>query len=397
MTIRPIHPFPARMAPELALDALAALPKRSTVLDPMAGSGTVIRQAVELGHRAVGFDADPLAVLMTKVWTTGTSSVDVRNEYARLVEDAERVDLRSDRLPWVVDDQETSEFMKYWFGADQRKTLQRIAFVLHRRRNSRLGVRRQAAIEFLTIALSRIIITKDQGASLARDASHSRPHKVAEDSSYDVLLGLGRSVELLLNRMPETMAGTARVEVGDARKIPLRKASVDAVLTSPPYLNAIDYMRGHRLSLVWFGYQLKYLREIRGTSIGAERAKTSADTHVHLVGRSMSSGEDLPRRFQSMIQRYAYDLLSMSSEISRVLKPGGSATLVVGNSCLKGTFIRNSEGVKTAATLSGLELVSAKERDLPSSSRYLPTPSSGALSKRMRTETVLTFHKPHLA
>jgi hypothetical protein len=36
----------------------------------MAGSGTVLRQATDLGHRAVGFDMDPLAVLMTRVWTT---------------------------------------------------------------------------------------------------------------------------------------------------------------------------------------------------------------------------------------------------------------------------------------------------------------------------------------
>ena len=38
--IKPIHPFPARMAPELAIDALHLLPKGSLVLDPMAGSGT---------------------------------------------------------------------------------------------------------------------------------------------------------------------------------------------------------------------------------------------------------------------------------------------------------------------------------------------------------------------
>jgi tRNA G10 N-methylase Trm11 len=61
------------MAPELALETLSKLKKNSLVLDPMAGSGTVLRDATELGHRAIGFDVDPLAVLMARVWTTPVS------------------------------------------------------------------------------------------------------------------------------------------------------------------------------------------------------------------------------------------------------------------------------------------------------------------------------------
>src|SRR3712207_7608036 len=44
-----------------------------------------------------------------------------------------------------------------------------------------------------------------------------------------------------------------------------------AAITSPPYLNAIDYLRGHRLSLVWLGYRIGDLRLTRAVSIGAER------------------------------------------------------------------------------------------------------------------------------
>ncbi len=64
-----IHPFPARMAPEIALAAIKPLRHGSVILDPMAGSGTVLRSASEQGHRALGFDVDPLAVLMSRVWT----------------------------------------------------------------------------------------------------------------------------------------------------------------------------------------------------------------------------------------------------------------------------------------------------------------------------------------
>jgi hypothetical protein len=81
----------------------------------------------------------------------------------------------------------------------------------------------------------------------------------------------------------------------------------------------------------------------------------------------------------------------MLVQVERVLAPGGHATFVVGNSCLKDVFIRNSEGVARAAALAGLALVDLRERDLPDAGRYLPMTAQGALSKRMRTETVMTF------
>ncbi|MBL9213986.1 MAG: hypothetical protein JNG83_00780, partial [Opitutaceae bacterium] len=66
----PVHPFPARMSPGIALDALKKRGPRMRVADPMMGSGTVLAVARSLGHRAVGVDLDPLAVLISTVWTT---------------------------------------------------------------------------------------------------------------------------------------------------------------------------------------------------------------------------------------------------------------------------------------------------------------------------------------
>jgi hypothetical protein len=95
-----------------------------------------------------------------------------------------------------------------------------------------------------------------------------------------------------------------------------------------------------------------------------------------------------------MISRYAYDLLRMTSQVAKVLKPGGRATYVVGNSCLKGTFVQNADGVARAAAVAGMSEVERRERDLPTNSRYLPMTAEGSLSKRMRTETILTFEMP---
>lgn len=78
------------------------------------------------------------------------------------------------------------------------------------------------------------------------------------------------------------------------------------------------------------------------------------------------------------------------AEIARVLKAGARAAFVMGNSCLRNAFICNSAVVATAAQHAGLSLVSETERPLPVRSRYLPMISE-PLSKRMLTETILTF------
>ena len=52
--IKPIHPFAARMAPEIAFEALKGLQKSSTVLDPMVGSGIVLRTVSEHGFKGIG-------------------------------------------------------------------------------------------------------------------------------------------------------------------------------------------------------------------------------------------------------------------------------------------------------------------------------------------------------
>lgn len=67
--LRPIHPFPARMAPSIVQQRLRSKEKLR-VLDPMAGSGTTIVAARLAGHRAVGFDTDPLALVIAEAWSS---------------------------------------------------------------------------------------------------------------------------------------------------------------------------------------------------------------------------------------------------------------------------------------------------------------------------------------
>lgn len=394
--MRTLHPFPARMAPEIAMEKLRDAGRDKLVLDPMVGSGTVLRHAIDLGHRGIGFDLDPLAVLMTRVATTAVDDEIVRRLFKRVQREASSV--RSEaRLPWIDNDLETVRFIRYWFGPTQRRQLRAIAGVLGRFRESRISAETRAAADILRIALSRIIITKDSGASLARDVSHSRPHKVAQSSTFDVFTGFEKSVDQVLKILTHhSKRSDIKVSLGDARSMcTVGNRSIDLVLTSPPYLNAIDYLRGHRLSLVWLGYRLSELRAIRAISIGAERQPDSLDA-ASMFGEiqyAMCNPTLLNSRDLAMVARYSEDIYRMMSEISRVLKRSGRATLVIGNSCIRGTFIRNSDGIIRAASMVGLRVIEQSERNLPSNRRYLPIPRATKmpLGERMRTETILTF------
>lgn len=386
-----IHPFPARMAPELALQALAAVPENGLVVDPMMGSGTVIRHASDLGLTAVGFDVDPLAVLMSRVWTTPLDDTVVGRVYEAAAAAAKSASTDALALPWIDDDAETQAFISYWFGKTQTEALRCWAHTLNAL-EALASPEERAALDVIRVALSRIIVSKEQCASLARDTSHSRPHRVTLTSDYCVHQGLARSVKMVRNRLKVAppKAG-AQVGLGDARALTLADASADAVLTSPPYLNAIDYMRGHRMSLVWLGHRLSDLRRIRSDAIGAERGLDAEIAVREEVKAALGDLTDLPGRRRGMVDRYVVDAVGLAREIKRVLKPGGVTTLVVGNSCLKQVFIKNSAAVAKALELEGLNFVSEEERALPSSSRYLPTSEGSSLANRMRTETVLKW------
>ncbi|HWA34777.1 MAG TPA: hypothetical protein VG737_11630, partial [Cyclobacteriaceae bacterium] len=243
--IRPIHPFAARMAPEIAFEALKGLKKGGTILDPMSGSGTVLKTISERGFKGVGYDIDPLAVLMTKAWTANINALKFLKVSRKILHEARHTRMSDIYLPWIDDDRDTLDFINFWFGHQQINMLRKLSFVLSQRRGH--------YADLAKIALSRLIITKAKGASLAADISHSRPHRVRDTNDFDVFLNYEKVSERLAKLYPESAASDqVMVHQGDARKLRnIDDDSIHAIITSPPYLNALDYMRGHKLSLVW--------------------------------------------------------------------------------------------------------------------------------------------------
>jgi ubiquinone/menaquinone biosynthesis C-methylase UbiE len=96
-----------------------------------------------------------------------------------------------------------------------------------------------------------------------------------------------------------------------------------------------------------------------------------------------------------MLMRYVTDMDNVIAEIARVLKKKGQAIFVIGDSAIRGVFVKNSIAVKTLSEIRGLALVDQTVRSIPDNRRYLPPPNSrGAgceLQSRMREEVVLKF------
>jgi SAM-dependent methyltransferase len=353
-TLSAVHPFPARMAPELAHERVQTLAKHEVVLDPMMGSGTFVLAAAKAGVQAIGCDTDPLALIISAAAAGQFDIAAVRAARDEILSNAPR-----DPASFSFPDAETRDFAAFWFDAD---AADRLAALARGIQLAPYGV--QAP---LWCAFSRLIVTKDSGASLARDVSHSRPHRVREAASFDPVERFGAAVETVLRRvtLPEDADAPPLLFRADARALPLADSSVNAIMTSPPYLVAIDYLRGHRLSLIWMGYSVAELRSLRGTNIGSERGADIPQRLAHVVLESVR-GVLSPRK-TSILNRYVQDLDGVAREMARVLRPGGAAQFVVADP----THGEGGASVGTALTLL------ADQHGLV----------------RMRTETVLSFEK----
>ena len=381
-----VHPFPARMAPELASKELTSLPDGSKILDPMCGSGTTLRYAISKGHLAVGWDIDPLSVKMARTWCR---RFDIGRLYKRSSELKKLLDSTSGNQPYrFTDCEETRKFVDFWFAEEQKNDLSRLSLAIE---NVFPPGRTR---DFFQIAMSRIIITKFKGASLAWDISHSRPHKKKQVNEFETIPEFFNSVEYLIHMIKNNPSRRdARVMLGDCRKITSRE-KFDAVITSPPYLNAIDYMRAHKFSLIWMGYTIPQLRNIRSTSIGSESALREAleDKNYDEIAKKACTGRALSSRIKKYLLRYISDCEKTIKAMREVLKSEGRLVVVVANSNQRGTRISNSKIISLLAGQEGFQLKKESRRNISSRARYLPIKNAGnQIANRMKTESVLQF------
>ena len=389
-----LHPFPARMAPEIALEWIP-ISSGLTLLDPMCGSGTAVRTASCHGYESIGVDSDPLARLIAR---TAVSEFDEQGFNATVQEilssssDALRHDLGPDVPPHASP--ETQKAMKFWFDESNRRQLTELSARIDKVNSSCLK-------DQLLVTMSRTIVTKKVGVSLGADISHSRPHRIYTEAPARVLPAFekeSRALARILKKRTDGCWKNTKVAVidGDARQLTLESDSVDRVVTSPPYLTGIDYMRGHKLSLIWMGYDIEQLARLRASNIGSEHGQPIDNCSlVDTMADSLGDVNGLSRKMKLTLERYLRDMRLVVSEISRVTKSGAIIVLVLGNANVGGVYLDIAGTMEQLAAAKALNRMSATTRQIPNNRRYLPPPDSQKegqpLAKRLRDEVILVL------
>ncbi|MFQ5612043.1 MAG: DNA methyltransferase [Anaerolineae bacterium] len=435
------HSFPAKFPPQLPRKFIKELTVLGDiVLDPMMGSGTTVLEAFLTGRLGVGFDIDPLALMLTKTKVTPLDVRRVAQVGKSLLKRAVlAVKERHRELEEALEkhwDLQTRDFINYWFAYDTQIEL--LALITEIKRIEDVHIR-----TFFELAFSAIIITKSGGVSLAFDLAHTRPHraKVVIDRNSKVVLGqdlVGSSshrIRLLTKtlrspfqefekRVQQNLNGLLEAESdriqpyldgllepepdriepyivpGNAQSLPLNDGSVDLIVTSPPYAsNAIDYMRAHKFSLVWMGFCVDDLGQKRKEYIGGE-AVTDFDFEI-LPSRTARIVADIANQDKKkgwVLHRYYSEMTRTLREMFRVLKPGKAALVVVGSSVMRGVDTETHICLAEIGKEIGFEVPKIGVRNLDRNRRMMPAgtkPDLGSqIQQRMHEEHVIGFYKP---
>jgi DNA modification methylase len=390
---RRFHPFPARMPLALAKYLIRNVTEPDAlVLDPMAGSGTTLSAAQQLGRESLGFDRDPMAVLLARTVTRSFDGKQLDSLRDRVLEKAKHahagLDPRKERSKLPEEDQ---KFLFFWFPEIAQKQLFALAVAITEEHDD-------AERELAWVIFSSLIIAKSAGASLALDISRSRPHRKNDKPivlPFDGWIPRFKTAKVRLPFVDTVPTGRSTVEAADARSLPLKCESVDLVLTSPPYLNAIDYIRAHKFSLVWMGQNLAELRELRGTMVGTERGLWNPDGLPQALENQLTQ-DILANRRQAQIRQYLSDLRKVLLEICRTLRPEGLALLLAGPRLVADQNADAQEVLGQIAESVGLRVVGAAFRDLNASRRSLPPPllvEENPLGRRMNQEVILALRR----
>ena len=135
--------------------------------------------------------------------------------------------------------------------------------------------------------------------------------------------------------------------------------SVDLIVTSPPYANnAIDYMRAHKFSLVWLGWKIDDLTNIRKRYLGhdalGEKPYASLPEQCE---STLAALAQVDMRKSAVLRRYFGEMRAVIQEMRRVLKQEKIAVIVVGTSILRGIDVETHKGLaaigKTSASPRG--------------------------------------------
>lgn len=229
--------------------------------------------------------------------------------------------------------------------------------------------------------------------SILRDHAHAKvgwpyqlPGKGRSPRSKDPRGRFVRLVERFARDIAEAPPADVSVVHGDSREpaawARADAANLDAILTSPPYLNNFDYADATRLELYFLGEVASWrelcstvrsgmiiastqqshkldaeaaIRDLAGTGIGDAIAPL-IDELDQLRKRP---GRRWGKAYNWLLALYFRDLRAVVANMAVALRPGGRAALVVGDSAPYGIYVDTPQLLTLVAEEFGFELVSS--------------------------------------
>jgi hypothetical protein len=331
------HSYPARMHPGTAARLVRGLSSEgAAVLDPFCGSGTVLVEGMIAGRRMIGTDLNPLAFRLASLKTSPRTATerDLLVALARGVSTfANERRLRRAGATRRYPPEDVATFAPH------------VLLELDSLRSGILDVGDARVKEALMLCLSAILVKVSKKAS--DTASHETPRRIAAGYPSRLLVKkaeeLARRFATLEALLPQGARG-AKVSLDDATRLKsVGAATIDAVVTSPPYVATYDYLEHHALRMRWLGLDATAF----GTGeTGSRRRYARLD---------VSQARDAWKR----------ELSAIFGSMSRVCRKGARVAVLIADSAVQNEALRADELIAAVAAPAGFEILARATQTRP--------------------------------
>jgi len=193
-----------------------------------------------------------------------------------------------------------------------------------------------------------------------------KPFDVLKRHLNKMLRGNRAFYNVVPKEVRENIDKYLNVVIGDARKQPIKDASVDLTITSSPYVTSYEYADLHQLSTLWLDLAddlTEYKKEFIGTAYKKYEGKEVRSSIGKEIVEKMKQKE---KKLAKNIEAYFIDMQEVFDETARILKSNGRCCFVIGNTKLKGVEILNAEVFAENLGFSGLTLERIIKREIHS-------------------------------
>jgi DNA modification methylase len=374
------HSYPAKFIPQLPTWLMKNYSKDGgTILDPFVGSGTTLVEALLNSRNGLGVEINPIGRLTSQAKSTPILPMQIKSSkddlYKGIASLAAKY-LHGTTLSIDFGSPKKFDLWMPYFENFHKWFLPEVAKELAVIRKAIYDVANQDFRVLALVAFSSIVKSVSNARTEERNPKLRKEQRIKPDTIKIFKKKLDKmAIDLteFTAKIKEKKV-TAKVIGEDARHLPIGNDSIDMIITSPPYAYAMDYVRMHKLSLYWLGEG--DLAELDRKFVGTERVysevyKNEFSFDDPFIDEFIQKIKSKSRKKAYIVYKYFVDMQKCFIEMYRVLKSGGTAAIVIGNSTVQKVTIPTHICFDAIAKSTGFDVKQALERSVPSESKGL--------------------------